>query len=261
MEFDKNISLNSIYIEIKNNFFKLLSIVFTITFITLIYLLFFHPKLYKDSVVIVHHGSNFSSQSSGFNLMSPLGIAFGGSDFTKTPSSEVVANVLKSHTFSKKLLKKEFLDYQTNEIIPLYKIIYDGSEKLSDEEFLHIANKKFTKSMFEISKDRLTSVITLSVETKDAQLTYDILSEIVVQLNHDLNKLQKETSNSKKTNYIRERLEEAKNDLSVIEAKYVNFQNENKLISQSPSFIIQRKTIERDLNIQTSLVSMLLQQT
>ena len=71
MEFDKNISLNSIYIEIKNNFFKLLSIVFTITFITLIYLLFFHPKLYKDSVVIVHHGSNFSSQS-GFNLMSPL---------------------------------------------------------------------------------------------------------------------------------------------------------------------------------------------
>ena len=151
------------------------------------------------------------------------------------------------------------MDYQTNEIIPLYKIIYDGSEKLSDEEFLHIENKKFTKSMFEISKDRLTSVITLSVETKDAQLTYDILSEIVVQLNHDLNKLQKETA-TQKTNYIRERLEEAKNDLSVIEAKYVNFQNENKLISQSPSFIIQRKTIERDLNIQTSLVSMLLQQ-
>ena len=39
---------------------------------------------------------------------------------------------------------------------------------LSDEEFLHIANKKFTKVCL-ISK--IDNKITLSVETKDAQLT------------------------------------------------------------------------------------------
>lgn len=259
MNIDKNISLNIIITEIKKNFKKLFFIVFMITSLTLIYLLFFHPKLYKDSITIIHHGNNFSSQSSGFNLMNPLGFALGGSDFLKTPASEVVTSVLKSDKFSKKLLKKDFLDHKTNQKIPLYKIIHEGSEKLSEEEFIHLANKKFKNSIFEVSKDRLTSIINLSVETNDAHLTNDILKEIVFQLNQDLNKLQKETA-AQKTNFILQRLENAKNDLLSIEAKYINFQNENKSISQSPSLLIQRKSIERDLNIQTSLVTMLLQQ-
>lgn len=259
MNIDKNISLNTIIAEIKKNFKKLFFIMFTVVSLTLIYLLFFHPKLYKDSITIIHHGNNFSSQTSGFNLMNPIGLAIGGSDFAKTPASEVVTNVLKSDKFSKKLLKKDFLDFETNQKIPLYKIIYDGSEKLSEQEFIHLANKKFKNSIFEVSKDRLTSIITLSIETSDAQLTYNILNEIVFQLNQDLNKLQKETA-SQKTNFIVQRVENAKSDLSIIEAKYINFQNENKSISQSPSLLIQRQSIERDLNIQTSLVSMLLQQ-
>ena len=255
---DKNLNLNIIIKEIKNSIKEIVATISLIAFITLIYLLFIHPPLFKDSVIVSHHGNTFDAQSSGEFSLNSLGIAIPGSSVTKTPASEVVLQVLKSDSFSKKILKRNFFNPETKIDMPLYKIIFKGSDKLTDAEFLHLANKRFTEKMYEVSKHRMTSLITISVETNNAQLTYDILNEIIIMLNEHLNFLQKNTA-IQKTDFIFQRLEKGKQELEKIEKKYVEFQNENKSISQSPALNIERKAIERDLNIYTSLVSMLLQ--
>ena len=62
------------------------------------------------------------SQSSG--LMSSLGISLPTSS-SSTPSAEVIIQILKSNSFSRSLMEKEFFLTPLDKKVPLYQIILD----------------------------------------------------------------------------------------------------------------------------------------
>ena len=255
---DQNLNINELIEAIRANIANIIKITFITVAISLSYLLFFYPPIFRSAVTVVHSGNNMEQSSQASGIMSSLGVSIpsgGGS----TPAPEIVVQILKSDSFSRSLIQTKFYSEKFDQEIPLYQIIFDDLNINNSNEYLFQASKVFQQDMFIVSKERMTNVINFVVETSEAQLSRDVAIEALSLLNNSFNAIQKEKA-IQKSAFIESRLISEKEKLKKIEDIYIKFQNKNQSINQSPSLKIQEKAIERDLSMSTTLVSMFMQQ-
>ena len=255
---DQNLNMNQLIEAIRDNIANIIKITTIIVSISLVYLLFFYPPIFRSSVTVVHSGNSMQQSSQASGIMSSLGVSIpsGGSS---TAPPEIVVQILKSDSFSRSLVQKKFYCKKFNQEVPLYQIIFDDISINNSNEYLFQASKVFQEDMFIVSKERMTNVINFVVVTSEAQLSRDIALEALSLLNNSFNAIEKEKA-LQKSSFIESRLIEEKETLKKIEDRYIEFKNKNQLMNQSPLLKIQEQAIERDLSISTGLVSMLMQQ-
>lgn len=253
---DNNVSLKDLYIALKDNFFSIVSITSFFAISALIYLLFFYPPIFSSSATVVHFGNDMKqSQSSG--LMSSLGISLPTSS-SSTPSAEVIIQILKSNSFSRSLMEKEFFFTPLDKKVPLYQIILDDFKTENNNVNIYKAKKAFQEEMMIVDKNRMTNVINISIHTVDAQLSYDIIIDAISLLNQIFNSIEKEKA-LEKSIFVQERLLAERKQLLQVENKYIEFRNNNQSI-QSPLLKIKEDSIKRELEMHSQVVSMLMQQ-
>jgi capsule polysaccharide export protein KpsE/RkpR len=255
---DQNLDTNELIEAIRANIANVIKITSITVVIALSYLLFFYPPIFRSAVTVVHSGNNMQQSSQASGIMSSLGVSIpsGGSS---TAAPEIVVQILKSDSFSRSLVQRKFYYEKFNQEIPLYQIIFDDLNINNSNEFLFQASKVFQQDMFIVSKDRMTNVINFVVVTSEAQLSRDVALEALSLLNNSFNAIEKEKA-LQKSLFIESRLIEEKEKLKKVEDRYIEFKNKNQLMSESPLLKIKEQSIQRDLSMSTTLVSMLMQQ-
>lgn len=253
---DLNLSIKQIFEEAKRTFKKSIILVSSFLTFSLIYLLFFYPPIFQSSATLVYSGSLSASMSPESSL-NALGISLPG--VSGTPNPEIIVQILNSDSFARKIVQEEFFSEKYSREIPLYKIILDDLEIEKTDTHLFEAKKSFKNSMLFVSKERLSNVISIVVESNESQLSYDIANRALDLLDEIFNSKEQQKANQK-AEFILSRLKSEKQRLNDIEEEYIQFQNNNKSINQSPLLKMKEKSIERDLLVTTNVVSMLMQQ-
>ena len=255
---DQNLNIEEFINAIKDNITNIFKIIFLTISISLAYLLFFYPPIFKSVVTVVHSGNSMQQNAQASGIMSSLGVTIpsGGSS---TAPPEIVLQILKSDSFSRSLVQKKFFSKKLNLEMPLYQIILDDININDGNEYLFEASKVFRQDMFSVNKERMTNVINFVVSTSEAQLSRDIALEALSLLNNSFNAIEKEKA-MQKSLFIESRLKSEKEKLKKIEDIYIEFKTKNQSMDQSALLKIKEKSIERELTISTSLVSMLMQQ-
>ena len=255
---DQNLNIEEFINAIKDNITNIFKITFLTISISLAYLLFFYPPIFKSVVTVVHSGNSMQQNAQASGIMSSLGVTIpsGGSS---TAPPEILLQILKSDSFSRSLVQKKFFSKKLNLEMPLYQIILDDININDGNEYLFEASKVFRQDMFSVDKERMTNVINFVVSTSEAQLSRDIALEALSLLNNSFNAIEKEKA-MQKSLFIESRLKSEKEKLKKIEDIYIEFKTKNQSMDQSALLKIKEKSIERELTISTSLVSMLMQQ-
>lgn len=254
---DQDMSFHALKNQIKKDFNIIIKINFVFSSLALLYLLFLYPAKYVSSATLIHTGDEMSSAQSASGILGSFGIgnnAFSGS----TAETEIIIQILNSDDFLKKLLNEEFYFDGFGYKVPLYKILLKSEEIEGNLEEIFDAKKALKNQVITSQKNRLTNVITIKVETFNANVSFELANEIINLLNITYNKIDKNRA-IEKINFISSRIKDEKKSLLEVEKMFIDFKNNNKGI-ESPKLILKEQALQRDLVLQTSILTTLTQQ-
>jgi uncharacterized protein involved in exopolysaccharide biosynthesis len=206
------------------------------------------PLYYRSTVVILPEISQGKLAALGglSDLASLAGVNVGGSEASPIklyPTIVISEAVLKNVIYQK---------YRT--------IAFPDSANLIqiwglDEEKPLLAYEKMLKALrdeLEVSLETKTSVLTISLLTKEPQLSADILNAIAHEL--DVYSRTKRTTNaSAQRKWIEGRLTEVKADLEHSENALRDFRENNRRVSDSPQLLLEQERFIREVQINSTL--------
>ena len=221
-----------------------------ITILSIIYSLSL-PNYYKSSTVLLPESSN--KGASGLSGLAALaGINVGGGE----SSIALYPTIIKSETILKNIIYKK---YQTEEFSnPVNLIEYWEIEDTNRAKQYEIALKTL-KTELEISWDnKLGGITTISISTKEANLSAEIVNQIVLELD-DFLRTKKTTNAGNQREFIETRLEEVKRDLTSSENRLKEFRERNRQVF-APQLLLEQERLLRDITINGTLYSELRKQ-
>ena len=230
--------------------------------LTLAYLLFLAKPYYDTTVTILpDYGANASSmlgQLSG--LASLAGVNVGGSTPTQIYQELVTSESVLAPVIYAKYKTKEFPDsvnlIKYEEIEPDKSLPADlQKRKMFLKEF-----QKLTKSRITTDVDRMTQVLTITVQMPEGQLSADVANNIAASLDGYI-QTQMRTSAKDQREYIDKRMSQVKDSLVAAENNMKDFNEKNKIISQSPSLMLEQGRLQRQVQILNTVYLQLAQQS
>ena len=200
-------------------------------------------------------GSSLGSLARGFTgQLADLGLGPMMQASDPGESSELFPQVLTSRTLSDEVLKRSYTiaDGETETSMDLYEYF---DEKNAD--YAYKALHKITS----VHQERTTGVITLSVTTRHADLSRQIATAFVEEL-EAYNSTRRRTKGTEKAAFLAGRLdavekelESASMDLKVFRSRNLNFAN-----SSDPDILAELARLQRNETIKTELFGLLTQQ-
>jgi uncharacterized protein involved in exopolysaccharide biosynthesis len=132
-------------------------------------------------------------------------------------------------------------------LIQFYK--YDDEDSVYNYEQ---CLKDLRKDIITIDVDRKTTIITLTVTTKEKQLSADIANQITAELD-DYQRNFRRTNASEQRKFLEQRLTEVKEELTKSEEKLKDFREKNRRVEQSPQLMLEQGRLERDVELNSTL--------
>jgi uncharacterized protein involved in exopolysaccharide biosynthesis len=111
----------------------------------------------------------------------------------------------------------------------------------------------------EVSMEIKTSVVTISTETKEPQLSADIINKVASELDQFI-RTKRRTNASEQRKWIEVRLLEVKRDLEQSENALREFREKNRRVSDSPQLLLEQDRLIRDVQINAALYAELKKQ-
>lgn len=175
---------------------------------------------------------------------------------TKSSNNEkFYEDIVGSPNFLKSLYDEDWciiLDGKKIDLVSLYEIKPDSSQV---NNLLNI-NSLIEYGIYEVLSEAISftsgSVFKLKVETPDRLASYIIASKILEKL-VEYNKFIRVGIAEKENQFLKGRLLEFENTLYLSEKKMKIFQEDNKILT-SPSLVIKKIRIEREINLSIQMV-------
>jgi uncharacterized protein involved in exopolysaccharide biosynthesis len=165
-------------------------------------------------------------------------------------------DIMKSETVLKNVIEKKYNSKLFNKPVNLYE--YFDIEENTPTRTFEVA-LKVLRNQIKIDLNLKTGLITCSIETKDAQVTADILNTLTESLNKFL--LTKKTTNAgEQRKWIDQRLKEVKADLERAENNLKDFREKNRRVIDSPQLLLEQERLIREVEIQSTIFTTLKQQ-
>jgi len=106
--------------------------------------------------------------------------------------------------------------------------------------------------MLEVSKSRLSPIVTIELDFFEPQVAADILRKVIefagkTQVRIKLKQI------SEKRHFIEERIYEVTKALKTAEIKLKDFKESNRRVERSPSLKLEESRLEREVSLQTTL--------
>ncbi len=227
---------------------KILIINTAVLILSIIYLLFLTKPYFQSSVTILpEYGSksNMLSQLSG--LASLAGVKVGDSSPT-----ELYQNIITSETVLNEVV---YAKYKTNEFPDSVNLVKYFEIEAKDNDPAIKKRKEFM-SLYEVllknrittNVDRMTKVLSVSVTMPEAQLSADVVNNIVKSLDLYI-RTQRKSYATEQSFYIEKRTQQIKDSLSIAENKLKVFREQNRITSQSPNLLLEQGRLMRNIEI------------
>jgi uncharacterized protein involved in exopolysaccharide biosynthesis len=211
------------------------------------------PNYYKSSAVILPQTDEggLAALASLSGLASAAGINVG-----QVTIEELFPDIISSESVLKDVL---YAKYATKKFAhPVDLITYWDIEGTDSAEIYELALKRLRKEL-DVSQDRKTDVVTVSILTKEPQLSADIVNNVTAGLDLFL-RTKKKTNASEQREWIETRLAEVNADLAKSEDALKNFREENRQVGDSPALLLEQTRLMRNVDINTTLFTTLKQQ-
>jgi len=224
--------------------------------LTIIYVLFFAKPVYTSTAKIM-------SSSSGGGVSQAAGLAAQFGIAIPTGQSEpkwVYPEIIKSRTLARTVLKHKF---DTNEFGPqkslLQILTYGNDEPEFNLDTLEIMGVENLLAMIGISEDKITAILTLSINASEPKLAAEINKVLIEELDAHQRKYNKvKTSDTKQ--FIEERIIDTEKELSAAEEDLKVFMDRNRRIENSPALQLEQQRLGREVTVLTGVFTTLKQQ-
>jgi uncharacterized protein involved in exopolysaccharide biosynthesis len=255
----ESISFSDILIIIAEQLKVLLLIPFLTIFLTFTYVQFIKKPLYSSSATILLPDSNSGSLGGGLaGLASQFGVNIPSSLGADLSSPVLFPELIRSRTFSEKLLDKTFFIDKYQKELSLIEILnYEVQVNPGDKERL-IANsmEQINGGILSFNTSNTFSYIT--IKAFEPVFAKELADLVISELN-SLNKEFKSKKTREKTIFISNRIKAVNEDLKNSEMKLKNFKEQNRQIS-SPALQLEQGRLELDFEVQKEIYTTLKQQ-
>lgn len=202
------------------------------------------PKYYRSTVIILPE-TNPSKLAGLSNLASLAGVNVGG----EVSLSKLYPTIATSETVLKNVIYQKYRTKSFPDSADLLKI-WDVDDK--DPQLAYETMLKSLRDGLEVSLDSKTSVLTISLLTREPQLSADIVNAVASELDLFV-RTKRTTSASEQRKWIEERLKEVKVDLEKSENALKDFRENNRRIADSPQLLLEQERFIREVQINSTL--------
>lgn len=253
---DRPITLSEILLILARNI-KLIILVPTIFCIfTIINVFFFVQPLYMSSTKIISSsGENRVSQAAGLAAQFGITIPNSGSE-----PKWAYPEIIKSRTIANLMLEMKFDSDEFGKQKTLSFILSSGDLSNQTESIKKRSQlaKNFI-SMISVAEDLKTSILTVSITSKEAILAAEINKALIYQLDQHQRKYNKaKTTETKK--FIEGRVLDIEKELNIAENKLRDFTSSNRRIDNSALLLLEQQRLMREVDVLMSIFTTLKQQ-
>jgi uncharacterized protein involved in exopolysaccharide biosynthesis len=167
-----------------------------------------------------------------------------------TSPSELNPDIITSETILRRVIHYKYKTEKYDSLVNLiqYWKFDDPDENLNFEKCVD----KMQNKVMSVSVDKKTQMLTLDVETHEAQLSADIANRITMELD-DFQRNFRKTNASAQRKFLEGRLDEVKQDLNKSEDNLKDFQEKNRRVEQSPQLMLEQGRLQRAIDLNSAL--------
>ena len=164
--------------------------------------------------------------------------------------------IIKSESVLRNVIYSKYHSEQFKDSVDLLKF---WDIEGSSPERLFESGMKTLRDQAEVSLDVKTNVVTITIETPEAQVSADIVNKIATELDRFI-RTKKTTNASRQRQWIEARLVEVKGDLERSENLLKEFREKNRRVLDSPKLMLEQERLVREVQINSSLYAELKKQ-
>jgi uncharacterized protein involved in exopolysaccharide biosynthesis len=234
--------------NLKANRKKFIIINSVVAVLTLLILFILVSSYYESKITILPDYGNKNTSLSQFSDLASLA----GFKVDESSPTEVYENLIHSESVLGPVIYSEYKTEKFKDPVNLityfgYKAKSDSPEMEQREIFLK-AYKLLSKSKVKTDIDRLTKILTFTVSMPEPELSAEVANNVAKSLDNYVRTKRKSYA-SEQRKYIEKRLMQVKDSLTVAENTLKNFREQNRIVAQSPSLLLQQGRLTRNVEI------------
>jgi len=205
------------------------------------------PESFKSTAVLLPDTdkSKLASLGGMSDLAALAGINVGGD----VPLVKLYPTIIKSESVLKNVI---YAKYRTKEYSDSVNLIQFWDIEEKDPERDYEAALLALRAALELSTDNKASTVTMAIETKEPQLSADILNNVIREVEINI-RTKRNTNASEQRKWIDARLVEVKADLSKAENALKIFREKNRMVSGSPHLVLEQERLMREMEINSTM--------
>ncbi|GJQ21710.1 MAG: hypothetical protein HBSIN02_20650 [Bacteroidia bacterium] len=226
---------------------KLIAAVTGIATVGAVIVSFLLPEYYKSTATLLPETEKSKLAALGglSDLAALAGVSVGG----EGSLAKLYPTIIKSEAVLRNVI---YAEYQTKKFKePVNLIKFWEIEEETPQRSYEVALESLRDEL-DVSLDNKTSVVTVSIETTEPQLSADIVNKALEELDGFI-RTKRTTSASEQRKWIEERLEQVKNDLEKSENKLKEFREKNRRVGDSPQLLLEQGRLMREVEINSTL--------
>jgi len=212
------------------------------------------PEYYRSTASLLPETEKGKIASLGglSDLAALAGVNVGG----ESSLAKLYPTIIKSEAVLRNVI---YAKYKTEELRDSVNLVefWEISQNTREREY-ELALRGLREEL-EVSLDNKTNVVTISLETREAQLSADILNKVLRELDGFI-RTKRTTSASEQRRWVEERLKEVKVDLEKSENRLKDFREKNRRITDSPQLLLEQGRLMREVEINSTLYTELTKQ-
>ena len=204
------------------------------------------PEYYKSTATILPETdkSKLSSLGGLSDLASLAGVNVGG----EGSLAKLYPTILKSEAVLGNVILARYMTNKFKDSVDLIQY-WEIAEKKPGSAFFDALTS--LRKRLDVAIDAKTSVITVSIETTDKQLSADVLNNLLANLDKFV-RTKRTTNASEQRKFIEARLDEVKEDLSRSENRLKEFRETNVQV-RSPQLQLDEGRLLREVQINSTI--------
>jgi len=212
------------------------------------------PPFYASTVVILPETSQ--SKLAALGGLSDLASLAGVNVGAEASPTKLYPVIVKSEAVLKNVIYRKYQTKAFPDSVNLVQL-WDGDE--GNPQLAYETVLRDLRDELDVSLDSKTNVLTVSLFTKEPQLSADIVNAIAHEL--DVFSRTKRTTNaSAQRKWIEGRLTEVKSDLEHSENALRDFRENNRRVTDSPELLLEQGRFIREVEINSALFTELKKQ-
>lgn len=212
------------------------------------------PEYYKSTATLLPETEKSKLAALGglSDLAALAGVSVGG----EGSLAKLYPTIIKSEAVLRNVI---YAEYQTKKFKePVNLIRFWEIEGETPEQDYETALKALQEQLT-VSLDNKTSVVAVSIETREPQLSADIVNKVLAELDEFI-RTKRTTSATEQRKWIEDRLEQVKTDLEKSENRLKEFREKNRRIGDSPQLLLEQGRLMREVEINSTLYTELKKQ-